>query len=261
MKTNKRNNKRFRKTKKHRMVGGVSVMDPGYVFDGVKSEWESVCKKIETINPAAKSLTDGEFKITYHKNDIYDNFVGEYVKHPDHASDPNKSYLVKKGTLTFKNGDVYEGLLTNHNYRDLMKDKNGKMTYANGIVYEGEWRYGKRDGKGKLMDKNGNVLYDGNWEARYKEKDKAIDILPLQYLAADASYKQIGNKEVSYEEFKNFVEKLGPQYDVLDKLGYQGKCKLINDSHLIGNITGGKNKKSKRNKKYRKSCKNRRFKC
>lgn len=58
------------------MVGGVSVMDPGYVFDGVKSEYESVCKKIETINPAAKSLTDGEFKITYHKNDIYDNFVG-----------------------------------------------------------------------------------------------------------------------------------------------------------------------------------------
>lgn len=144
-------------------------------------------------------------------------------------------------------------MLSNFNYRDLMDDKNGKMTYANGIVYEGEWKDGKRQGKGKLMDKNGNVLYDGNWEARYKEKDKAIDILPLQYLAADAPYKQIGNKEVSYEEFKNFVEKLGPQYDVLDKLGYQGRCKLINDTHLTGNIIGGKNKK------YRKSCKYRRM--
>jgi len=255
MKTNKRNNKRFRKTKKHRMVGGVSVMDPGYVYDGVTREWESKCNKSETINPGAKSFNNEEFKITYHKKDIYDNFVGRNIMHPDHASDPTKNYNVRKGTLTFKNGDVYEGLLTNPNYRDLMEDKNGKMTYANGIVYEGEWRHGKRDGKGKLMDKNGNVLYEGNWEARYMDKDKPIGILPLQYLAADASYKQIGNKEVSYEEFKKFVEELGPQYDTLDKLGYQGKCKLINDSHLIGNITGGKNKKSKRNKKYRKSCK------
>lgn len=83
MKTNKRNNKRFRKTKKHRMVGGVlSVMDPGYVFDGVNREWESICKKIEPINPDAKSLTDGEFKITYHKNDIYDNFVGGMLSIP-----------------------------------------------------------------------------------------------------------------------------------------------------------------------------------
>jgi hypothetical protein len=257
MKTNKRNNKRFRKTKKHRMVGGVSVMESGYVFDGVKrGYYEEICNKRETINPDAKSFDNEEFKVTYHKNDIYDNFVGRYVNHPEYDSDPKRKYLVKKGTLTFKNGDVYEGILSNFSYRDVMGDKNGKMTYANGIVYEGEWWNGERKGKGKLMDTHGNVLYDGNWE-----KDKAIDILPLQYLAADASYKQIGNKEVSYEEFKNFVEELGPQYDVLDKLGYQGRCKLINNTHLTGNITGGKNKKSKRNKKYCKSCKNRHFNC
>ena len=250
MKTNKKNNKRFRKTKKHRMVGGVSVMESGYFFDGVNREYQEKCNKRETINPKAESFNNEEFKVTYHKNDIYDNFVGRYVNHPEYDSNPKKQYLVKKGTLTFKNGDVYEGIVSNFHYRDLMDDKNGKMTYANGIVYEGEWRMGQRIGKGKLMDTHGNVLYDGNWE-----KDKAIDILPLQYLAADATYKQIGNKEVSYEEFKNFVEKLGPQYDVLDKLGYQGRCKLINDTHLTENITGGKNKKSKRNKKYSKRCK------
>jgi len=257
MKTNKRNHKRFRKTKKHRMVGGVSVMESGYVFDGVKrGYYEEICNKRETINPDAKSFDNEEFKVTYHKNDIYDNFVGRYVNHPEYDSDPKRKYLVKKGTLTFKNGDVYEGILSNYSYRDVMGDKNGKMTYANGIVYEGEWFNGERKGKGKLMDTHGNVLYDGNWE-----KDKAIDILPLQYLAADASYKQIGNKEVSYEEFKNFVEELGPPYDVLHKLGYQGRCKLIKNTHLTENITGGKNKKSKRNKKYCKSCKNRHFNC
>jgi hypothetical protein len=254
MKTNKRNNKRFRKTKKHRMVGGVSIMDSGYVFDGVKSEYYDKRNRHETIKPEAKSFFDNEeFKVTYHKNDIYDNFVGRYVNNPDYASGEN---LVKKGTLTFKNGDVYEGILRNYSVRDVMGDKNGKMTYANGIVYEGEWFNGERKGKGKLMDTHGNVLYDGNWE-----KDKPIGILLLQSLAADEYYKLIGNKEFSYEEFKKFVEKLGPPYDVLVKLGYQGRCKLIKYTHLTENITGGKNKKSKRNKKYCKSCKNRHFNC
>jgi hypothetical protein len=36
------------------------------------------------------------------------------------------------------------------------------MKYANGDFYDGEWKYGRRNGKGTIKYANGDV-YDGKW--------------------------------------------------------------------------------------------------
>ena len=38
-----------------------------------------------------------------------------------------------------------------------------KYTYIDGEYYEGEWKNGLRHGKGKLIRKDGTVLFEGNW--------------------------------------------------------------------------------------------------
>jgi hypothetical protein len=39
---------------------------------------------------------------------------------------------------------------------------NGKII-ANGETYDGKWKYNKREGMGKLTDKNGTILYHNKW--------------------------------------------------------------------------------------------------
>ncbi len=84
----------------------------------------------------------------------------------------------KLGKITFKNGDVYEGIVNNgygddekgkityiegHVFKGLVKSsdaKNGIINYPNGDKYEGEVSNGKPHGKGVFTYNNGDV-YDG----------------------------------------------------------------------------------------------------
>ena len=54
------------------------------------------------------------------------------------------------GKLTYINRDVYEGTL---NKNDL-PDGKGKCKYSDGTYYQGEWKNGKRNGKGTEHCKN-----------------------------------------------------------------------------------------------------------
>lgn len=63
--------------------------------------------------------------------------------------------------IKFKNGDVYIG--------DVVKGKphgDGTMTYNNEdkLVYEGEWKNGKREGKGVSLKKSDNSMYEGEFQ-------------------------------------------------------------------------------------------------
>eukprot|EP00573_Skeletonema_grethae_P005187 CAMPEP_0201699538 /NCGR_PEP_ID=MMETSP0578-20130828/24395_1 /ASSEMBLY_ACC=CAM_ASM_000663 /TAXON_ID=267565 /ORGANISM="Skeletonema grethea, Strain CCMP 1804" /LENGTH=94 /DNA_ID=CAMNT_0048186329 /DNA_START=52 /DNA_END=333 /DNA_ORIENTATION=+ len=87
-----------------------------------------------------------------------------------------------KGTITYDNGDVYDGA-----FRDNEPHGFGKMTYKDGRVgkivyegglnddgkphgrgkwinffgtYEGEWKDGKQHGKGIKKRPDGRVIYD-----------------------------------------------------------------------------------------------------
>ena len=82
--------------------------------------------------------------------------------------------LIKSNGITFKNGNIYEGgvhlyIEKNDNDDDsrnfvFLRDGIGKTTYQNGSIYEGNYKEGKRDGKGIYVDQDGTIIYQGEWQ-------------------------------------------------------------------------------------------------
>lgn len=63
-----------------------------------------------------------------------------------------------QGTLTFANGDVYEGQFKNGTFHG-----HGTYTSASGWVYVGQFKNGYADGIGKLTTE-GQATYEGKFE-------------------------------------------------------------------------------------------------
>ncbi len=63
-----------------------------------------------------------------------------------------------KKTLTFQNGDTYEG-----GWKDGKKNGKGTMKFENGVIYDGDWKDDKIHGKGTLTFQNGEN-YTGDWK-------------------------------------------------------------------------------------------------
>ena len=60
--------------------------------------------------------------------------------------------LVDKHTLTYANGDVYDGEWVSGKASGY-----GKLTYKNGSIYEGEFKENKFNGKGKITESTGTI--------------------------------------------------------------------------------------------------------
>ncbi|MBR1758428.1 MAG: TIR domain-containing protein [Lachnospiraceae bacterium] len=73
------------------------------------------------------------------------------------ASDPVRPQDAEIQRKVYKNGDVYEGQLS-----DGKRHGQGIYRFANGSVYEGEYRDGKRCGFGRFSLANGDV-YEGEF--------------------------------------------------------------------------------------------------
>ena len=59
----------------------------------------------------------------------------------------------------YPNGDImYEG-----DYINDEPEGNGKLVMENGNYYSGQFKKGKRHGKGKSYDKDGNLFYEGDF--------------------------------------------------------------------------------------------------
>ena len=115
--------------------------------------------------------------------------LGPYSINGDYLVLDNHSTKELNGFKTVNdiNGNVYTGFVVNGIY-----EGQGKMTYANGETYEGDWRLGKRNGKGILRYKNGKIKYDGEWK-----EDKRHGY--------GSSYGIIGNRyEGFFSNDKNF---------------------------------------------------------
>lgn len=60
---------------------------------------------------------------------------------------------------TYTGGGVYEGMLVNG-----IRQGRGTYTWPDGKKYIGEWASGNQTGYGKLIDKEGNVRFEGQWK-------------------------------------------------------------------------------------------------
>jgi hypothetical protein len=62
------------------------------------------------------------------------------------------------GKVVYASGDKYEGYLVN--YR---REGKGTMVYVGGSRYVGAWAKDAPNGAGVLTDRNGAVLFEGQW--------------------------------------------------------------------------------------------------
>ena len=71
---------------------------------------------------------------------------------------------------------IYEGEYNGGSDYGFNREGRGKEYGADGktVIYSGQWRYGKRDGKGEEMNENGKVVFVGKWEGR-KGNGKEVD--------------------------------------------------------------------------------------
>jgi hypothetical protein len=80
-----------------------------------------------------------------------------------HLSSPSLPFLSGKGTLTYSNGDKYEGeWLDNkrHGFGTYWKHEAGKFR----VEYNGTWVGGKKQGFGVFYNAAGE-RYEGEWAA------------------------------------------------------------------------------------------------
>ena len=102
----------------------------------------------------------------YQKRQLSDNSTVKYFGKVDSSGSPKSGKLfyedgttakvdMQKGTVSYSNGNVYEGKLT-----ELMRSGKGTMRYPNGDVYEGDFIGDKLTGSGKFTFANGDS-YEG----------------------------------------------------------------------------------------------------
>ena len=119
-----------------------------YEGDWEKGKYHGKGKLILSFSPFSPSLV----------GDIYE---GDFVEGKKHGN----------GRMDYYNGDIYEGEWEENDHHGKGKYTNttypGKVTDPTYQVYIGDWENGRAHGKGKVI-KNGEVLYDGTWEATTK---------------------------------------------------------------------------------------------
>ena len=92
-------------------------------------------------------LPDGQREIHYAEDDPRESFSGTI------------SGIVCNGLLKYRNGDYFNGTISN----DQLMDGHGKITYDNG-TYEGDFKNGYFHGQGTYALKDGTWIYKGSYE-------------------------------------------------------------------------------------------------
>ena len=105
------------------------------------------------VGSFAHGMMDGEGKYTWADGTCYE---GEF----------RKNRIEGRGSYTWGDGSTYDGEVSAG-----LRHGAGKMVGAGGApVYVGTWRYGQRDGRGKIgFDAAGSCEYDGGWVADRRE--------------------------------------------------------------------------------------------
>jgi hypothetical protein len=131
---------------KEKLVSSISSWDISFAPPPVTSEPDHGY----TYPSKTNERSPNSHKVTSPRMDDNEN------ANTDEVSDPIPTPT--EGRLTYTDGSVFEGL---HVKGLLLR---GKMTYGDGSsVYEGEWRNGKRHGRGICIFSDGSV-YEGDFK-------------------------------------------------------------------------------------------------
>jgi len=116
---------------------------------------------------AGKMHGKGRFTLNtgdYLEGDFYDDrFEGQGVFIFKNGIKMGGTYVnnsIKNGYQIKQDSTRYDG-----DFIANKKDGKGVMQYKDGMVYSGDWKKDQREGKGEIKDKNGTIIYSGDWAA------------------------------------------------------------------------------------------------
>lgn len=160
----------------------VEYLDSSLLHGDYKEFYENglLFKHVKYVN----GNEDGEFKQFYENGKPHietckkgSKFIGsykEYFNNENSSVEKSGEYIEEDGTTMLKNATImYRGDPSKILYEGDF-DKNGKFTgngkyyydnESNSIKYEGEFSDGKFQNTGTLYYSNGNMCYQGNWNA------------------------------------------------------------------------------------------------
>ena len=114
----------------------------------------------ELINGEKGTWGNFIYKGDFYKNDIYEG-VYKYFDYLEYTGTLKGKFLF--GKMKIKNGNEYEGkfenILADQADYDILfnKEGEGRIIYSNGDIYEGKWVNFIKNGKGKIITKDGKI--------------------------------------------------------------------------------------------------------
>jgi hypothetical protein len=245
MKTNKKNNKKIRKTKKNRMTGGeikmITITFGNYTKEPFSRHgWVDAKYEGETIKKGEEFIPHGKGKIIYPTENNEKNNpdkkkpVDRDVLEGDFHINEEGTLITKDGKLTYRDGEIYEG-----DFKSSIRDGKGTMTYSNGDTYKGDWRLERREGEGELRAKDGTLLYKGDWKGNKPVKPA---LLRLDEIAANTFFEENKNKKFSHKDISMPIFVVLRQYGYTKKRNKSGTHSKTTYSIIKNPHLGGGNK-------------------
>lgn len=111
----------------------------------------------ERIRENGEWFRPSERLTTYIKQRI-ETSADYHLNSYDSSSSGTNNYTNGQRTITYDNGDKYEGEI-----KDGKRHGQGKYTKPSGYMYEGEWKDGKTHGQGTEYTSTGKICYNGEW--------------------------------------------------------------------------------------------------
>ncbi len=103
-------------------------------------------------------------------------------------------YKHNRGTLIYP---IINYLKDNNNLKSYKLEGFNKYIFDDESFYIGNWKNGMREGKGKLFDKNNNLIYEGDW---IKDKKEGIgkQIINEQYYCVSEFKNGFSNGKIEF---------------------------------------------------------------
>ena len=229
------NGKGKEQIRKSNMIFQGEFLD-GMYYNGNFYTYNGSGKMKNLIGNLVKGSGNNIKKYNYGGNLIFEgDFIGgKYIYGKEYN---NLGEIIYEGK--YKNGKKYEGIykikMHNHIYTYYIlnsKVSNKFIDLNKEIIYEGEYNEGLKEGKGKEFNKNGNILFEGDFLNGYRYNGKEFDddgklLFEGKYkkgIPFNGIKKEYINGLLRFEgEIKNGLKLKGREYDQFSNIIFEGE--------------------------------------